>query len=303
MTRTEPDAVNVPEVVQNKARVMGAEAWLDALPALIAEIEREWQISVGEAMSGGSEAYVAKATMADGTPAVLKLLIPRGERIEQYEITALRLADGKGCARLFRDDASRGALLLERLGPSLNAMGMPIEQRLPIIAATVAMVWRPAAGCGLPTGAEKGRWLIDFITRVWEELGRPCSERAVAYAISCAERRIAAHDDERSVLVHGDAHQWNTLQAGDGYKLIDPDGLLCEAEYDLGILLREDPVELMQGDAKERARWLAARHRLDVDAIWEWGAVERVSTGLTCLQIDLPDGRLMLDAAEVAAGA
>ena len=89
------------------------------------------------------------------------------------------------------------------------------------------------------------------------------------------------------MLVHGDVHQWNALRRGDGWALVDPDGLLAEPEYDLGILMREDPVELMTGDPRDRARWLAARTGLDATAIWEWGAAERVSTGLLCLAIDL----------------
>ncbi|HKN50560.1 MAG TPA: aminoglycoside/hydroxyurea antibiotic resistance kinase, partial [Actinomycetota bacterium] len=111
--------------------------------------------------------------------------------------------------------------------------------------------------------------------------------------------RIGAHDDERSVLVHGDVHQWNALQAEEGFKLVDPDGLLAQAEYDMGILMREDPVELLEGDPHERARWLAARTGLDATAIWEWGVVERVATGLVCTTIDLqPVGRQMLSAAD-----
>jgi streptomycin 6-kinase len=82
------------------------------------------------------------------------------------------------------------------------------------------------------------------------------------------------------VLVHGDVHQWNVLQSADGYRLVDPDGLLAEAEYDLGIVMREDPEEMLDGDEDVRARWLATRTGLDADAIVEWGAVERVSTGL-----------------------
>jgi streptomycin 6-kinase len=123
----------------------------------------------------------------------------------------------------------------------------------------------------------------------------------VAYAIGCAERRIAAHDDERAVLVHGDVHQRNTLEAGDGYKLIDPDGLLVEPEYDLGVLLRGDSVELMHGDPTERARWLAGRTGLDATAVWEWGAVERVSSGLLCHVLEMqPEARQFLEAAEYA---
>ena len=115
--------------------------------------------------------------------------------------------------------------------------------------------------------------------------------------------RIAAHDDERSVLVHGDVHQWNALRSGDGFKLIDPDGLLAEAEYDLAVLMREDPEELIGVDDRERAHALAARTGLDPQAIWEWGVVERVSTGLLCTAVELqPVGRQMLQVAdEVAA--
>ena len=152
---------------------------------------------------------------------------------------------------------------------------------------------------GLPTGAEKARWLQASISKSWEELARPCSEQAVTYALECAERRAGAHRDERAVLVHGDVHQWNALEAGDGFKLVDPDGLLAEPEYDLGIIMREDPLELMQGDPHDRAAWLAVRTGLDATAIWEWGVVERVSTGLLCVAVGLePVGRQMLAVAE-----
>ena len=101
------------------------------------------------------------------------------------------------------------------------------------------------------------------------------------------------------MLVHGDVHQWNALQSADGFKLVDPDGLLAEPEYDLGIIMREDPVELLEQGSRERAHRLASLTGLDPTAIWEWGVVERVSTGLLCTQIDLqPVGRDMLSTAE-----
>jgi streptomycin 6-kinase len=151
----------------------------------------------------------------------------------------------------------------------------------------------------LPTGAEKAHRLVESITRTWQLLDRPCSERAVDDAIRCAEQRAAAHDDERAVLVHGDVHQWNALEAGDTFKLVDPDGFLAEPECDLGVLMREDPIELMTGDPRLRARRLARRTGLDAQAIWEWGVVERVATGLLLTEVGLqPVGRDMLRAAE-----
>lgn len=290
--------------MRNKAAAAGASAWLDALPSLVSALEQEWSFRAGTAFGDATEAFVAAAELSDGTPAVLKLLVPRSSGAARHEITALRLAGGSGCVRLLRSDEPRGALLLERLGRSLHELALPLSRRHEILCAAARRLWRPAPGCGLPTGADKGRWLIASISRLWEELDRPCSERAVDAAIACAGRRVAAHDDERAVLVHGDVNEWNALEAGNGFKLVDPDGLLAEAEYDMGILMREDPLELMAGDPCARARWLARRCGLDATAIWEWGMVERVSTGLLGTQVGLqPVARQMLDAADRLASA
>jgi streptomycin 6-kinase len=290
--------------VREKALAAGAAQWLDALPELVQGLERDWSIRVGRPYHDSTEAFVARARLGDGTPAVLKLVVPRATGDAGREITALRLAGGEGCVRLLQADEARGALLLERLGRSLHQLALPIAQRHEILCSAAERIWRPAPGSGLPTGADKGRWLAGFIEATWAELDRPCTERAVDHALACAARRVAAYDDERAVLVHGDVHEWNALQApGGGFKLVDPDGLLAEPEYDLGVMMREDPVELLDGDPRERARWLAARCGLGEAAIWEWGVVERVSTGLLATRIGLqPVGGQMLAAADHVAG-
>jgi streptomycin 6-kinase len=291
--------IQVPEVVRQKAFAVGAGSWLDDLPLLVASVEHEWAIAVGDAYSDSTEAFVAKATCEDGTAAVLKLIVPRSGDAAEHEIAVLRLTRGEGCVRLLQADAARGALLLERLGRSLFQLALPIRRRHEILCSTASRVWRPAPGCGLPTGAEKSRRLADFITATWEELDHPCSERAIDHAVACAARRGDAHRDERAVLVHGDVHQWNALEASDGFKLVDPDGLLAQAEYDLGIIMREDPLEVRDDDPHERARWLAARTGLDATSIWEWGVIERVSTGLLGTKVGLqPVSRQMLAVAD-----
>lgn len=288
--------VKVPAVVREKALAAGAHHWLDEVPELIRSLETEWEITVGRPFRDSTEALVVEVTRGDGTPAVLKLIVPRDGDAAAHEATALRLAAGDGCPQLLRDDVARGALLLEKLGRSLFGLGLSTKRRHEILVAAAARIWRPVQGSRLPTGAAKAQWLIDFITSMWDELDRPCSERAVEYALECARRRGDAHRDETARLVHGDVHQWNALEAGDGFKLVDPDGLFAEPEYDLGIVMREDPLD---GDLRERARWLAHVTGLDADAIWEWGVVERVSTGLLGTRIGMqPVAREMLAAAD-----
>jgi streptomycin 6-kinase len=99
------------------------------------------------------------------------------------------------------------------------------------------------------------------------------------------------------VLVHGDAHGWNTLDAGEGrHKLVDPEGLWSEREHDLGVLLREYNLPLLDGDTaslvRDRAEQLAALCGADPQRIEEWGFIERVSTGLASLEAFDGDGGL-----------
>lgn len=292
--------IEVPPPVAAKARAVGAAHWLTHLPDLVAGLARDWSLEVGPPYPDATEAFVAPVTRADGTPAVLKVTIPRDP--PDHEIVVLRLADGDGCARLYEADEHRGAMLLERLGPSLHELRLPFARRLEILCDVARRVWRPAADAGLPSGAQKAQWLAGSIEAHWHALDRPCSERAIAHALDCAERRRRAHDPQRARLVHGDVHQWNTLQARDGFALVDPDGLFAEPEYDLGIIMREDAVELLRDGPRERAAWLAARTGCDETAIWEWGVVERVSTGLLGTAIGLqPFARDMLRAADVIA--
>ena len=301
--RSTPWRGSLEPAVVSKALQAGAQWWLDSLDCLVRDLEREWGIAVGRPLAGGTEAFVAEAAGPLGEPAVLKLVLPRGDHGARDEITTLRLAAGDGCVCLLAADVDRGALLLERLGPSLAEHQLPFWERQAALADLAASIWRPAPDSGLRTGAEKARWLVDFIEARWSELGEPCSREAIGYAVACAERRARAHTDTRAVLVHGDVHAWNALsRPGGGFALVDPDGLLAEPEYDLGVLLREDPDEFLTGDPWHWAEWLAGRTGTDPAAIWEWGAAERVSTGLLLLAVGLTDvGRGMLDAAERAA--
>ena len=56
--------IEVPAVVRNKARAVGAEDWLERLPALVSSLEADWSIVLGRPYGGGSEAANALAAPA-----------------------------------------------------------------------------------------------------------------------------------------------------------------------------------------------------------------------------------------------
>lgn len=303
--------IDVPEAVRQKALYQGTEGrrWLDRLGGLIYELERGWGVTVEATLHGGSASYVAAARTDANDAAVVKLEMPPYESFAG-EVRTLLAAEGRGYARLLNRDEERHAMLQERLGPSLRESGLPVPARIEILCATLRSAWETPAPADLQTGAEKARWLSGFIAATWEETNQPCSRRVVEQALAFAGAREAAFDPNVSVLVHGDAHEANALRAFAGtrgrralFKLVDPDGLLAEPAYDLGILMREWSEELLGGDAarlgRERCARLARLTGVDPRAIWEWGFVERVSTGLLATQVGAEElGRGMLDVAE-----
>jgi streptomycin 6-kinase len=127
--------IDVPPAVRRKALVVGVPEWVDALPGLVAGLEREWSLRVGRVFPDATEALVAEVVLEGTTPAVLKLVVPQPDAARN-EATVLRLAGGRGCVRLLRDDVARGALLLERLGPSLHDLRLPVERRHDVLLAT-----------------------------------------------------------------------------------------------------------------------------------------------------------------------
>lgn len=270
--------------------------WVARLPPVIAELEREWEFRAGEVLAGGSESYVVAA----GPERVLKIALP-GTAFEN-EVRTLRAAAGRGYPRLFRHDPVRNATLTERLGSSLRSLDFPVEEQIAIICRTLRQAWSVPVDPELPTGADKARWLGEFIDAMWRDLDEPCPSRVIDRAREFAADRIAAQTE--TVLVHGDAHPDNTLRdnrTGE-FKFIDPDGMRADAACDLAVPMREWTAELLAGDprtlGRERCACLSELAGVDPEAIWQWGFVERVSTGLLLLRIGDPAGHDMLAVAE-----
>lgn len=291
--------LEIPPSLRKARTAAGEGQWLDELPARVGEMAARWGLEVGRSCDGfGMNALVVEVVTKDGTAAVLKIAPPSDAAKLALEATVLRLADGDGCVRLFDVDLDRRALLLERLGPSMYDLGVPRRRRHELLLDAAQQLWRPVdQSAGLQRGSERARWTATRLERVWEQSQHACSERVLADAIACAERRADAHDDARAVLCHGDLHELNALQADDGtFRLIDPEGVVAEPEYDLGVLMRNAPGE---DDLHERADWLAAATGGDRTAIWEWGTAERVLSGLWCRVVDhQPHGDKQLADAE-----
>jgi streptomycin 6-kinase len=310
----------VPAFVRQRVLHLGqrGERWLAELPDVIAHLEVAWSITVGQALTGGTGSYVAPARTAAGDDAILKIAIPAVGFAD--ELRVLESAQGHGYVRLLAADREREALLLETLGPPMGTLALPPEQQITLLCQMLRQAWQapPPAGLVVTPEDEKAGQRARLVSRLWEELGHPCSERVVSQALRYAERRAAAFDLERCVVVHGDPHPWNALQvlaprvgAEARFVFVDPVGFLADPAYDLGVVLRDWCAQLLAtGDtgaagaagalARRYCVLLSAETGIEGTAIWEWGFLERVSSGLYCLELGIEElGRPFLQTAEM----
>ena len=277
--------------IERRAAMLGApgQEWLAALPDLIAQLCEEAGRSPSSTSSAAARAPGSPGSVSvDGTPAVLKIALP--DATSEREIAVLLAAEGRGYVRVLAAAPEYRAVVLESLGTSLDESGLAPEQQIAALCGALRDAWQVPRGDVAPEA--KAESLAELVTRLWDELDRPCSERVYSLALECARRRAAGTG--RLVVVHGDPHPGNALQRADGtFVFVDPDGFVADPAYDLGVVMRDWCPELLAGDAVALAerycRLLAGHTGIDGAAIREWGFLERVSSGLHILELGRPD--------------
>lgn len=278
--------VRLQPLARRKVAALGEEgaAWSARLPGVLDDLARRWELTWERALPGGSASYVLGARTASGEQRVVKVGLPgRGE--DSHEAAVLEAAAGRGYAELHAVDVDHDALLLERLGPSLQQEPKPPERTLDVLVDTLREAW--TAPADVPE-VDRATELHDLVVR-FDDRHRACDPAVRRQALAYAEH-LATTTGATAVVCHGDPHPGNALACArtGGHALVDPDGLRCEAAYDLGVALREWNPRVAEGGRPMLERWctrVAARAGVDRDRVWRWAFLERVSTGLYVLDL------------------
>jgi streptomycin 6-kinase len=301
----------IPKNVRERAISSGpvGVAWIDSLQDTLSTLASQWDLSIGKTFGRGTEAFVAAVSTAKCRRAVLKVVPPWADAA-MSELTLLRLAAGRGYCEVYDWDQSSRAMLLERLGTAVGDLDLPTDIQLEIMCSTLAQAWMPPPpDSEFSTGAGRARDLGQFIETAWLELGRPCTETTIERVRGFVEFRSRAFDEKTAVLSHGDSHPWNALKVRGSeaarFKFIDPDGIVAEKAFDLGIQLREwipgqnarSEHELLS-DGTARCRRIASLSGVDAEAIWQWGLIGRTSAGLHFKKYGVPEAPEMLAVAD-----
>lgn len=264
------------------------EAWLARLPEIVSRLIDEWELAIGDPLSGGTSSLVLTVNLRDETPAVLK--VPFVEDENRHEAAALRHYGGVGAVQLYRHDPQSDALLLERLLPGTGLGTYPdADAAIDIACRLLRRLWHTprrdhpfalvrdlAHGWADAFPAENDRYGCPFPARLAEELAQLARELAQT-----------GGDD---VVVNRDAHLANILAAErEPWLLIDPKPLVGDRSFDGAYLLLDRLGETPTRSAvPPLLGQLAAGLGVDRERLHGWAFLRAFENALWALEVNEP---------------
>jgi streptomycin 6-kinase len=224
------------DLVTHVTEMCGArgDEWFANLPTEIAELERQWNIRVGDPFPGIEYNFVAEAANDNGRPLVIKIA-PPFETVEIYsEAKFLRLSGGNGVVNLIAEDRERKAILIERAlpGKALHEAfeSSPIECLKPAIDLLESIVQPPPDD--MTDVVRLDTWFNNFRRHKETSFSRDKAERAFEIY-----ERLSKQSDKR-FYIHGDYHPGNIVTARrEPFLAIDPKGIVGHVGYDIAVFL------------------------------------------------------------------
>jgi streptomycin 6-kinase len=223
------------ELRRRLARRFGSaiDAWLEALPAVLADLHERWHLEWGAPIQRGSMSVVIRCRAEDGRPAVLKIT-PDRTRLAQEAAALARWTTSHVPAVLAVDERA-GALLLEAVEPGIplvESADYPSTDSLVALMTSIHDAGDP--GDSFPPVAERIANLFDSSRKLYDrkpglrELISPdLYERGRALAVGLARDPISP------VPLHGDLTPVNVLDGGEGRLVaIDPAPCVGDPAFD-----------------------------------------------------------------------
>ena len=264
-------------LLANCEKTAERRAWLEKLPAAVADFIERWSLRVGTPFQDATAAWVAPAVRVDGAAAVLKLSMPHMEAAQ--EIEGLRFWDGNPTVRLLEADEALGAMLLERCEPATTLHSEPEPEQDVVIAAMARRLRQASASPG-----KRFRHLSEMVAFWCEETlaqeGFWPDAALVREGLEVMQHLAAAASD---VVLATDLHAGNVLRAErEPWLVIDPKPFVGDPAYELAQHLQvcerrlhADPsglirrvADLAEVDAERLRLWTFARAAADPREDW-----------------------------------
>lgn len=225
----------VPETLAKKIIAVFGERgwlWLEGLPQMLAQCERQFKLKLGQPYEHLSYNYVAPAVLENGRPCVFKMGVPNPDVLT--EIGALLHFNTHGAVELLAFDKFLGVLILEQLVPGQRLNTLPDDDKATEIAISLMQtLWRPTQDASNYPSTR--RWFSILSEPQYKQCIIPY--HLIDAAIGLA-RDLHASEGE-CVLLHGDLQHYNILSAERSpWLAIDPKGVVGERECEIAAFMK-----------------------------------------------------------------
>jgi streptomycin 6-kinase len=234
----------------------------------VQDAAERWSLAVGEPYEQGVCGYTTRVELADGTPAVLKLVDPHRET--EHEGDALVVWGGDGAIRLLDRDETGYTLLLERCEPGTSLRTLDQDGALDVLIGLLPRLWRPA-GEPIHALADEAAWWADYLPTTWK------GERGLLDAALAYLRDLPPSQGEQ-VLLHQDLHADNVLAAErEPWLVIDPKPLVGEREFGVAPIVRSFELGHSRRDVLHRFDRLTSELELDRERARGWTIAQTIA--------------------------
>lgn len=250
----------------------GCSDWIAALPGLVCELTRNWNLELGDPFAGSSVSLVLPARR-ENQDLVLKIQWPHRECL--HEADALQLWNGNGAVRLLEHDRSRSAMLLERCCPGTMLADANGTDPVVVLTDLLPRLWIPADNRFPDLQNEAALWRMNLASD-WERSGQPCERQLVDAALRFIDELAGSQGEQ--VLLHQDLHGHNILLSDSrGWLAIDPMPLRGEREFSLSPIVRSMEFGHSREHVLRRLDELSSRLVLDRERARKWTIVQTMA--------------------------
>ncbi|MFE1169239.1 aminoglycoside phosphotransferase family protein [Nocardiopsis sp. NPDC058789] len=295
---SEPQVIEVPDALVASHTKAGDElsrAWIAGLPARVTDLLDHWDLEREGSVVSGQAALVVPVRRADGSPAVLRLQMPREETTAA--LIGLRTWNGDGVVRLLDRDPQGGAVLLERLdGARSLASVADDDEAVHILAGLMARLHAVPAPEGLRGLGEVARDMLDSVPAALPALSDPGDRRRLRRWAAAVTELVEEPGDR---MLHWDLHYDNVLAAErEPWLVIDPEPLVGDPGFDLWPALNTGWEGFHAADVprlvRRRFDLLTEALGLDRERAVGWTLARLLQNTLW----DVEDGRTAIDASQ-----
>ncbi|WP_432941295.1 aminoglycoside phosphotransferase family protein [Kribbella sp. CA-253562] len=289
--------IDVPEAFARE--ISGREnasgrAWIDALPGLVDQALRQWELTPSGAVMHGGVGVVVPVRRGDGTAAVLKISFPHPGNVAEPK--ALAVWAGRGAVRLLENDAQAFAMVLEQASRG-SLRDVPDAVERVVVAGRLNRRLAVAAPDDVPSLRVVAEGWAKEIESRHRRLRAPLAGRLVGRAVEAC-RHLAA--EQPNLLVHGDMNFSNVLRSErEPWVVIDPKGWAGDPAYDAVYLLRDrwpSMAELVKTLSYQLGAFAEAAE-LDRERVMRWVQACAVKDALWSLEFGESSERVSMNEA------